>query len=44
MITCDATLEYRVVVQAKLVKTTPIAKATKDMIQAFELKQTVPES
>lgn len=42
MITCDSTLTMRVVVQAKLVETKPIEEASKDMVNAFKAKQTVP--
>ena len=42
LITCDSSLVYRVVVQARLVDEKPINAATGDMIEAFKLPQTVP--
>lgn len=44
LITCDYSLSERIVVQAKLVDEQPLDKASQDMMHAFELQQTVPES
>lgn len=43
LITCDNSLTERIVVQGELIATTPIKDASKEMIEAFELKLTVPE-
>lgn len=43
LITCDASLVNRIVVQGELVDQTPITKATQEMLDAFEMTQTVPD-
>lgn len=43
LITCDYSLEDRVIVQASIVDKVPINEADKEMMAAFELDITVPE-
>ncbi|MCW6660678.1 class A sortase [Aerococcaceae bacterium NML201209] len=43
LITCDSSLVERIVVQGKLVESTPIEKANKEMVEAFKLKLTRPD-
>lgn len=43
MITCDSSLINRVIVQATLVDVVDVNDATPEMLEAFEIDQTVPE-
>ncbi|MCW6663396.1 class A sortase [Aerococcaceae bacterium NML190073] len=43
LITCDDTLENRLIIQAELIDTKPMKQVTPEMLDAFNLAQTVPE-
>lgn len=43
LLTCDDSLENRLIVQGELIDKQPIAKASHEMLNAFNLTQTIPE-
>lgn len=44
LITCDSTLEYRIIVRGTLQEITPINQASDSQLAAFNLNQTIPNS